>query len=94
MEVIKMKRYLTGLFYSLLLLPCFANAGGLERVNSFMESIQDLLSGAAVISVTVAIMFAGYKFLFANANAMEAGKIVIAGLFIGGAAEIAGYLVG
>lgn len=68
-------------------------AGGLSKVNDFMDNIAGILRGAAIITVTVAIMWAGYKFLFANANAMEVGKIIIAGLLIGGSAEIAGYLI-
>ncbi|WP_045394976.1 TrbC/VirB2 family protein [Vibrio rotiferianus] len=68
-------------------------AGGLSKVNDFMENIADILRGASIITVTVAIMWAGYKLLFTTANIMEIGKIVIAGLFIGGAAEIARYLI-
>jgi hypothetical protein len=43
--------------------------------------------------VTVAIMWAGYKFLFKNADMAECGKILAGGLLIGGAAELAGYLL-
>lgn len=68
-------------------------AGGLSKVNDFMDNIASILSGAAIITVTVAIMWAGYKFLFTQATPMEVGKIVIAGLLIGGAAEIASYIV-
>lgn len=73
--------------------PEYAHAGGLDKVNNFMDNIAGILSGAAIITVTVAIMWAGYKFLFTQANVMEVGKIVIAGLLIGGAAEIASYIV-
>lgn len=78
-----------------LMMPEFAHAtGGLDKVNKFMENIADILRGAAVVTVTVAVMWAGYKFLFMNATVMEVMKIVIAGLLIGGAAEIARYIVG
>ncbi|PKF50217.1 TrbC/VirB2 family protein [Enterovibrio nigricans] len=78
-----------------LLAPELAYAsGGLDKVNNFMDNIAGILRGASVITVTVAVMWAGYKFLFTNANVMEVGKIVIAGLLIGGAAEIARYIVG
>ena len=77
-----------------LLMPELAfAAGGLVKVNDFMDNIASILSGAAIITVTVAIMWAGYKFLFTQANVMEVGKIVIAGLLIGGSAEIASYIV-
>ncbi len=68
-------------------------SGGLSKVNNFMDNIAGILRGAAIVTVTVAVMWAGYKFLFTQATVMEVGKIVIAGLLIGGAAEIAGYLV-
>ncbi|KAB7692129.1 MULTISPECIES: TrbC/VirB2 family protein [Plesiomonas] len=74
--------------------PEFAYAGGLDKVNNFMENIADILRGASVISVTVAVMISGYKLLFTQATIMEVGKILIAGLLIGGAAEIARYIVG
>lgn len=69
-------------------------SGGLDKVNDFMDNIAGILRGASVITVTVAVMWAGYKFLFTQASVMEVGKIVIAGLLIGGAAEIARYIVG
>ncbi|EGQ8550008.1 TPA: TrbC/VirB2 family protein [Vibrio campbellii] len=73
--------------------PDMAYAAGLDKVNDFMDNVAGILRGAAIITVTVALMWAGYKFLFANATAMEVGKIIIAGLLIGGSAEIAGYLI-
>ena len=44
--------------------------------------------------VTIAIMWAGYKFLFKHADIAEVGKILAGGLLIGGAAELARYIVG
>ena len=72
--------------------PAYA-AGGLDKVNHFMDSITGILRGAAIATVTLAIMWAGYKLLFTQANPMEVGKIVIAGMLIGGAAEIARYII-
>lgn len=73
--------------------PVFA-AGGLPEVNTFMDNLSGILKGAGAATVTVAIMWSGYKILFTEANIMEVGKIVIGGLFVGGASGIAGYLVG
>lgn len=80
--------------FSLLLLcaPEYAYAGGLDKVNKFMENIADILRGASIISVTVALMLAGYKYLFTDTNLAQIGKIALAGLLIGGAAEIARYI--
>lgn len=73
--------------------PAFAQ-GGLEKVNGFVENILVVLRGISIGVVTVAIMWAGYKFLFKQADLAEAGKILAGGLLIGGAAELAGYLLG
>ena len=77
-----------------LCMPDMAYAvGGIDKVNTFMDNVGAILRGASIMVVTLAIMWAGYKFLFTTSNVMEVGKIVIAGLLIGGAAEIAVYLV-
>jgi hypothetical protein len=72
--------------------PAFAQ-GGLEKVNTFVENVLVVLRGISIGVVTVAIMWAGYKFLFKNADMAECGKILAGGLLIGGAAELAGYLL-
>lgn len=80
----------------MMLFPDMAHAagGGLDKVNAFMENIKSVLSGAAIVTVTVAVMVVGYKVIFTQWDARECGKILMGGLFIGGGAEIAGYLVG
>ena len=74
--------------------PAFAQSGGgLDKVNVFVENVLIILRGISIGVVTVAIMWAGYKFLFTRADIAEAGKILAGGLLIGGAAELAGYLL-
>ncbi|KOE79480.1 hypothetical protein ACS86_17840 [Vibrio alginolyticus] len=85
--------FMLAIVLSSLFTPDMAYAAGLDKVNDFMDNIASILSGAAIITVTVAIMWAGYKFLFTQASPMEVGKIVIGGLLIGGAAELASYIV-
>ena len=72
--------------------PAFAQ-GGLDKVNTFDENVLVVLRGISIGVVTIAIMWAGYKFLFKHADMAEAGKILAGGLLIGGAAELAGYLL-
>lgn len=72
--------------------PAFA-AGGLDKVDSFAENVLSVLRGVSITVVTIAIMWAGYKFLFKHADAMECAKILAGGLMIGGAAELAAYLL-
>jgi type IV secretory pathway VirB2 component (pilin) len=73
--------------------PAFAQ-GGLSKVNTFVENVLTVLRGVSISIVTIAIIWAGYKFLFKHADLGEAGKILGGGLLIGGAAELAGYLLG
>lgn len=73
--------------------PAFAQ-GGLDKVNTFVENVLVVLRGISIGVVTIAIMWAGYKFLFKHADMAECGKILAGGLLIGGAAELAGYLLG
>lgn len=72
--------------------PAFAQ-GGLDKVNTFVENVLVVLRGISIGVVTVAIMWAGYKFLFKQADMAECGKIMAGGLLIGGAAELAAYLL-
>jgi ammonia channel protein AmtB len=72
--------------------PAFAQ-GGLEKVNTFVENLLVVLRGISIGVVTIAIMWAGYKFLFKHADMAECGKILAGGLLIGGAAELASFLL-
>lgn len=77
----------------LMLLAGPAAAQGLESVNTFLDTVVDLLTGAGIAIVTVAIMWCGYKMLFKGASFSEVSMIFVGGLFIGGASTIAGYLL-
>lgn len=70
------------------------SGGGVQKVNTFLQNILAVLNGASIAVVTIAIIWAGYKFLFRNADMKECLMIVLGGLLIGGAAELAGYLLG
>lgn len=76
--------------------PAFAQigGGGLTKVNTFMDNVLMVLRGVSITVVTIAIIWAGYKFLFKHADLGEVGKILGGGLLIGGAAELAGFLLG
>lgn len=72
--------------------PAWAD-GGLDKVSGFMDNILKVLSGISIAVVTIAIMWAGYKFLFKHAEISECTKILGGGLLIGGASELAKYLL-
>lgn len=75
--------------------PAWAQAvGGLDRVNTFVESILAVLRGVSVGVATIAIIWAGYKFFYSRADLSEVLYILGGGRLVGGAAEIARYLVG
>ena len=70
-----------------------AAQGGIQKVNRFMDTILTLLRGVSVAVVTIAIMVTGYKLLFKHADIGECAKILGGALVIGGAAEIARYIM-
>ena len=73
--------------------PALAQTGGLEKTNTFANNVLAILRGVSITTVTIAIMLAGYKFMFKHADLAEVGKILIGGLLIGGAAELARYIL-
>jgi len=73
--------------------PAFAEIGGLQKINAFLENVLSILRGVSLTTVTIAVMWAGYKFLFKHADISEVGKILGGGLLIGGASEVSRYLL-
>jgi type IV secretion system protein VirB2/type IV secretion system protein PtlA len=73
--------------------PALAN-GGLEKVDEFALSVETMMRAVSITVVSIAVMWAGYKFMFKSADIMEIGKILAGGMLIGGSAEIAGWLLG
>lgn len=75
--------------------PALAQStGGLDRINTFMDNILALLRGISITVATIAIIWAGYKFLYQHADLSEIVYIIGGGLLVGAAAEIARYLLG
>lgn len=78
----------------LLLLVSSPAMAQLEKVNETMEKISQGLQAASVVSVTVAVLWAGYKVLFGGQTFREVAPILIGGILIGAAAQIAKMMVG
>ncbi len=77
-----------------LLLPSFAFcAGGLDKVNSLMNSISSALYAVGVIVLTIAIMWAGFKIMFQGQTLREVAPPLLGGILIGAASSIAGFLI-
>jgi type IV secretion system protein VirB2 len=79
----------------------FALAGGAaggfggtdDKISSFFTNIVGLLNLASIAVVTIAIIFAGYQIAFANKRISDVAPIVVGGLLIGAATQIARMLI-
>jgi type IV secretion system protein VirB2 len=64
-----------------------------DKVCGFLGNINNLLNIASVIVVTIAVIFAGYQIAFAHKRIADVAPILIGGLLIGAAAQIANMLI-
>jgi type IV secretion system protein VirB2 len=63
------------------------------KVGGFVDNLVTLLGFISVGVVTVAIIFAGYQISFAHKRFSDVAPILIGGLLIGGAAQIATWFM-
>ena len=69
--------------------------GGADvKVCGFFDNLNGLLNMASIAVVTIAIIFAGYQIAFAHKRIADVAPILIGGLLIGAAAQIARMLLG
>lgn len=71
-----------------------SQAAGLQKVNTLVQNILDSLTYIQIGVVTIAVIVAGYKVLFQGQTFREVAPILVGGIIIGAAAEIAKLLVG
>ncbi|QBM30640.1 TrbC/VirB2 family protein [Hydrogenophaga pseudoflava] len=64
------------------------------QVNTVLSRVVTMLTGAGVLILTVAIIWVGYKMIFAGARFSDVAHILIGGILIGGAATFASWLLG
>ena len=76
-----------------LLSPSPALADGFQRANTVMEKVSTGLHGLAAITITVAVIWIGYKTLWKGENLAQCGYIIIGGILIGGGSEIGALLM-
>jgi type IV secretion system protein VirB2 len=69
-------------------------AGADQKVCGFFDSINGLLNLASIAVVTIAVIFAGYQIAFAHKRISDVAPILIGGLLIGAAGQIAKMLIG
>lgn len=60
----------------------------------FLNNITGLLNIASIAVVTIAIVFAGYQIAFAHKRISDVAPILIGGLLIGAAGQLAKWILG
>ena len=68
-------------------------AGADARVCGFFENVAGLLNMASIAVVTIAVIFAGYQIAFAHKRIADVAPILVGGLLIGAAGQIARMLL-
>ena len=71
-----------------------AFGGADAKVCGFFDNVNGLLNMASIAIVTIAIIFAGYQIAFAHKRIADVAPILVGGLLIGAAAQIARMLLG
>ena len=88
---------MAALFVAVLAVPnvLFAQTfeGADQRVCGFFNDVRGLLNMASVAIVTIAVIIAGYQIAFAHKRISDVAPILIGGLLIGAASQIAGMLL-
>lgn len=80
-----------GMLTAFSVIPAFAD--GFERANTVMEKVSTGLHGLAAITITVAVIWIGYKTLWKGESLSQCGYIIIGGILIGGGSEIGALLM-
>lgn len=70
-----------------------ALADGFTRANTVMEKVSTGLHGLAAITITVAVIWVGYKTLWKGESLSQCAYIIIGGILIGGGSEIGALLM-
>lgn len=81
---------------AILTVPALAQedfAGTDQKVCGFFDNVQGLLNMASIAVVTIAIIFAGYQIAFAHKRIGDVAPILIGGLLIGAAGQVARMLL-
>lgn len=78
---------------SLLTLATPALADGFAKANELMAKISTGLHGVAAITITVAVVWVGYKVLWNGQSLKDCGNIIIGAILIISGAEFAALFV-
>jgi type IV secretion system protein VirB2 len=84
-------------FFVLVLLLIFADTvfgAGFAKAEELLEKVQTGLAGLSIFTVTIAIIWVGYKVLFGGQTLRECTPIIIGAILIAASSEVARLLVG
>ena len=68
-------------------------AGGIDKVNDFMQNLSTALYGIGAVVLTIAFMWAGFKVMFQGQTLREVAPVFIGGVIVGSASAIAAYII-
>jgi type IV secretion system protein VirB2 len=69
-------------------------AGADTKVCGFLGKTNNILNMASVVVVTIAVVFAGYQIAFAHKRVSEVAPVLLGGVLIGAAGQLAKMLIG
>ncbi|MCI2263042.1 MULTISPECIES: TrbC/VirB2 family protein [Xanthomonas] len=69
-------------------------AGADQKVCGFLGKTNNILNMASVVVVTIAVVFAGYQIAFAHKRVAEVAPVLLGGVLIGAAGQLAKMLIG
>lgn len=89
-----MKRNLKFILMLMLgLLPNVVFGAGISSVNTLMSSIETALHAVAAVTITIAVMWVGYKVMYNKQALSEFWYVLLGALLVAGAAEIAAMML-
>lgn len=90
-----MKTYIKRLIPAALLATSVpAMADGFSKASSLLDKVSTGLLALSIVTVTIAVLWVGYKVLFAGNTLRECAPIIMGAILIASASEIARLLVG
>lgn len=78
-------------YISFLTSPAFAE---FKKAGKLLGKVEEGLRGLSLVSVTIAVLWVGYKVLFGGSTLRECAPIIIGAIIIASAAEIGKLLIG
>ncbi|KAA8920972.1 MULTISPECIES: TrbC/VirB2 family protein [Xanthomonas] len=64
------------------------------KVCGFLGKTNNILNMASIVVVTIAVVFAGYQIAFAHKRVAEVAPVLLGGVLIGAAGQLAKMLIG